>query len=62
MAVDGLDILKDENGDEEHKHVMSAWMNYQNKPKPSTEYRVCQVTLPNQMRCPHYEIRNKAMA
>lgn len=62
MAIDNVDILKDEPGDNAHAHVYSQWMNYQDKPKPATEYRVCQVYLKNGTRCPHFEIRNKVVA
>lgn len=58
MAVEGIDILK---GDDEtaHEHVWSVWMNYRDKPKPATEYRVCQVQIPNKGRCPRFETREK---
>lgn len=62
MAIEGLNNLQDEPGDDEHRHVYSQWMNYRDKPKPATEYRVCQVYLPTGVRCPHFEVRNKAMA
>jgi hypothetical protein len=62
MAIGGLGELKEEPGDDEHVHVYSQWMNYQDRPKPATEYRVCQVFLPSGVRCPHFELRNKTVA
>lgn len=44
----------------QHTHVFSGWMNQHDKPKPATEYRVCQVQLPEGTRCPHFEVREKA--
>jgi hypothetical protein len=61
MPIEGLDILKGENGDDEHEHVYSQWMNYRSKPMPALEYRVCQVYLSGGLRCPHSEKREKAM-
>lgn len=61
MAVEGLTVLKDENGDDDHEHVYSQWMNYRDKPKPALEYRVRQVYLKGGQRCPHYITREKAI-
>jgi uncharacterized protein YbbK (DUF523 family) len=61
VGIEGLDELKEADGDSEHEHVMSQWMNHTSGPKP-TEYRVCQVFLPNKTRCPYFEKRDKAKA